>query len=92
MTGDPHLADDVVQDALIRAFLHLGSLEDTSRFLPWLYRIVINQANMLRRGGPYRQERPFTSIGAALDDGSLVDFGDLDSILFHFARQSRASS
>lgn len=73
MTGDPHLADDVVQDALICAFLHLGSLEDTSRFLPWFYRIVINQASMrLRRGGPYRQERPFTSIGAAMDDGSTA--------------------
>jgi RNA polymerase sigma factor (sigma-70 family) len=87
MTGDPHMADDVVQDALIRAFMHLSSLVDTSRFLPWFHRIVRNQANMrLRRGGPYRKERPFASMGAALNDESRVDWEDLDSILYHLAR------
>jgi RNA polymerase sigma factor (sigma-70 family) len=87
MTGDPHMADDVVQDALIRAFIHLGSLADTSRFLPWFHRIVRNQANMrLRRGGPHRKERPFTSMGAAMNGGSRVDWEDLDSILYHLAR------
>lgn len=88
MTGDPFMADDVVQDALIRAFLHLGSLTDTSRFLPWLHRIVRNQANMrLRRGGVHRKERPFASLGAAADpDSSRVDWEDLDSILYHLSR------
>lgn len=88
MIGDPHMADDVVQDALIRAFMHLGSLADTSRFLPWFHRIVRNQANMrLRRGGPHRKERPFASMGAAsVNDGIQVDWEDLDSILHHLAR------
>lgn len=86
MTGDPHMADDVVQDALIRAFLHLGSLADTSRFLPWLHRIVRNQANMrLRRGGPHHKERPFTSMGKKSSNSSQVDWEDLDSILYHLA-------
>jgi DNA-directed RNA polymerase specialized sigma24 family protein len=83
MTGDPYLADDVVQDALIRAFLHLGSLADTTRFLPWLHRIVQNQANMrLRRGGPFKRELPFTSWQG---DASLnrVEWDNLDSILDH---------
>ncbi|MFC5647983.1 RNA polymerase sigma factor [Paenibacillus solisilvae] len=85
ITGDPHMADDIVQDALIRAFLHLGSLVDTSRFLPWFHRIVRNQANMrLRRGGPHGREMPFTSLGAG--DGARVDWDDLDSILHHLAR------
>lgn len=88
MTRDAHMADDVVQDALIRAFLHLGSLTDTSRFLPWLHRIVQNQANMrLRRGGPYRREQPFAAwrpSGPEADGG--VDWDDLDSILFHMTR------
>lgn len=87
LTGDPHMADDVVQDALIRAFMHMGSLVDTSRFLPWFYRIVRNQANMrLRRGGPYRNERPFVSITSPETNGSRVDWEDLDSILYHLAR------
>lgn len=60
MAGDPHLAEDVVQDALVRAFLQMGSLLDESRFLPWLKRIVHNEVRMkLRRGGPHGRERPF---------------------------------
>ncbi|MBB6733778.1 RNA polymerase sigma factor [Cohnella zeiphila] len=86
MTGDPHLADDIVQDALIRAFLHIGSLQDTSRFLPWLHKIVRNQANMrLRRGGPGRREKPFASF-AAPTARDRVDWDDLDSVLHHLTR------
>lgn len=93
MAGDPHMADDIVQDALIRAFLHLGSLVDTSRFLPWFHRIVRNQANMrLRRGGPHRKERPFASMGAAVNDGSEVDWENLDSILYHLASSAAADA
>ncbi|UNK15833.1 RNA polymerase sigma factor [Paenibacillus sp. N3/727] len=87
LTGDPHMADDVVQDALIRAFMHMGTLVDTSRFLPWFYRIVRNQANMrLRRGGPHRNERPFVSISSPETNDSQVNWEDLDSILYHLAR------
>ncbi|ASS65179.1 MULTISPECIES: RNA polymerase sigma factor [unclassified Paenibacillus] len=87
LTGDVHMADDVVQEALIRAFLHLGTLADTSRLLPWFYRIVRNQANMkLRRGGPYRKERPFNSLAAPVGrEAAAADWEDLDSILSHLA-------
>lgn len=33
-TQEAYLAEDIVQDALIRAFLHLGTLVDSRRFLP----------------------------------------------------------
>jgi RNA polymerase sigma factor (sigma-70 family) len=93
MTQDPHMADDIVQDALIRAFLHLGSLTDTSRFLPWFYRIVRNQANMrLRRGGPHQKERPFVSIGEAKNESSNVDWEDISSILYHLASKASAAA
>lgn len=60
---DSFLADDIVQEALLSAFIHLGKLTDSCRFVPWLSKIVRNQVNMkLRRGGPYRRERPFSSI------------------------------
>lgn len=93
MTGDPHMADDIVQDALIRAFMRLGTLADTSRFLPWFHRILRNQSNMrLRRGGPHRNEQPFTSIMNAAGGGSAVDWEDLDSILFHMGRRTADSA
>ncbi|WP_337913895.1 sigma-70 family RNA polymerase sigma factor [Cohnella zeiphila] len=91
MVRDPHLAEDIVQDALIRAFLHLGSLMDTGKFNPWLCRIVRNQALMkLRRGGPYAKERPFSGWpdgggrmrpAPAAEDGE-TDWTNIDRILF----------
>lgn len=91
MTGDSYMADDIVQDAFVKAFLHLGTLADTSRFLPWLYRIARNQANMrLRRGGPHRKESPFAALrsGDGGNGNANVDWEDLDSILYHLARKA----
>ncbi|WP_164821667.1 RNA polymerase sigma factor [Paenibacillus koleovorans] len=82
MARDPHLAEDIVQEALLRAFMHLGSLADVDRFLPWLHRIVRNEALMkLRKGENSGRERTFTGITAG-HEASGVDWGDLDSILF----------
>ncbi|MDF2961980.1 MAG: sigma-70 family polymerase sigma factor [Paenibacillus sp.] len=91
LTQDSFLAEDIVQEALIRAFLHLGTLSEAGRFKAWLHRIVRNQAYMkLRRGGPFAKERPFTSMGYTKQpstdtgkDSKTVDWGDIDSILFH---------
>lgn len=81
---DVNLAEDIVQDALIRAFLYLGTLSDSARFIPWLHRIVRNQANMrLRRGGPYGRERPFTSMERADTAPDDVNWKDIDAVLFH---------
>jgi RNA polymerase sigma factor (sigma-70 family) len=71
---DHHLADDIVQEALIRAFLRLGTLENAARFIPWLRRIVQNQSMMkVRRGGVYAKETPFSSYVFNFDsqDGSF---------------------
>jgi DNA-directed RNA polymerase specialized sigma24 family protein len=54
LTQDSFLVEDIVQEALILAFLHLGTLTDAGQFKSWLHRIVRNQAYMkLRRGGPF---------------------------------------
>ncbi|MCR2804569.1 RNA polymerase sigma factor [Paenibacillus soyae] len=100
MTKDAYLAEDIVQEALIRAFLHLGTLTDNGRFAAWLQRIVRNQAYMkLRRGGPYGNERPFESFkpaaqeqGGGAADPQSVDWFDIDSILFHLAGQAQEAS
>lgn len=97
MVRDVHMAEDVVQDALIRAFMHLGTLMDERRFAPWLHRIVKNQAlSKLRRGGPYAKEQPFSGMtpqGSASRRGTSEatgeDWTDIDRILFRL--QSAAS-
>ena len=39
---DHNLADDVVQDAFIRAYERINQFDPTRPFGPWFYRIVIN--------------------------------------------------
>jgi RNA polymerase sigma factor (sigma-70 family) len=86
ITQDPYMADDIVQDALIKAFMHLGTLVDVARFLPWLHKIVRNQALMkLRRGGPYGKERPFTSFETNIQS-DRVDWENVESILTYMVR------
>ncbi|MFF2888269.1 sigma-70 family RNA polymerase sigma factor [Paenibacillus sp. NPDC057967] len=81
LAQDPYLAEDIVQEALMKAFVHLGTLVDVTRFLPWLHRIVRNQAMMkLRRGGAYRHEQPFTSL-AKRSSSNQVDWEDVESIM-----------
>ncbi|TMV46974.1 sigma-70 family RNA polymerase sigma factor [Paenibacillus mesophilus] len=91
ITPDHHLAEDIVQEALIRAFLKLGTMTDLSKFLPWLRTIVRNQAMMkLRRGGPHAHERPFTALGAAgahTSGDNEPDWRDLDTVLHHYAKR-----
>jgi RNA polymerase sigma factor (sigma-70 family) len=94
---DTYMAEDIVQEALIRAFLHLGKLVDTDRFLPWLQRIIRNQAYMkLRRGGPFGKETPFAGIVRSHGGGPAAepsagneadtDWTDLDRILFRMSK------
>lgn len=89
MTRDTHMAEDIVQDSLIKAFLHVGQLIDSSRFMGWLQAIVRRQAQMkLRRGGPYRYEQPFTSLKSAQAiDSANIDWGDVDHILHFLSMQ-----
>jgi RNA polymerase sigma factor (sigma-70 family) len=47
--GDAVDAEDVIQEALIQAFLGLDSLRAPDRFGPWLLGIVVNQSRMRLR-------------------------------------------
>ena len=70
------LAEDAVQEALVRAWQQLPSLRDPDRFDAWIYRLVVNacadQGRQLRRWSA--QVRPLP-IDAAIDDdtGAVAD-------------------
>ncbi len=49
MTGDPHDAQDIVQDAMVAAWRHLEAFAGQSSFNTWLTRIVINGCHNHRR-------------------------------------------
>jgi RNA polymerase sigma-70 factor, ECF subfamily len=58
-------AEDVAQEAFIRAFRALPRLEDPNRFLRWLARIALNLAADTRRRRPRCR-----SLESLLEDGS----------------------
>jgi len=58
-------AEDVVQEAFLKAFLHLDQFREDSKFSTWLIRITLNQSLMkLRKQRPLREvsiDRDFQS-------------------------------
>jgi RNA polymerase sigma-70 factor (ECF subfamily) len=50
LLGNVPDAADVCQDAFLKAFRSIGTLEDAARFGPWLMRIVSNLSLNFRRG------------------------------------------
>ena len=58
-------AEEVVQDAFVRAFLALDSFQKKSNFYTWLYRIALNASRSdFRRN---QKMRPLESIGKNFD-------------------------
>lgn len=54
MVGNPHDAEDVTQEILIKMMTKLSTFQGKSGFRTWLYRIVANHViNMKRRGAEY---------------------------------------
>lgn len=51
-------AEDVVQDAFLRALERLDTLERGRPFRPWFYRIVVNRALNFRRARTIRRTEP----------------------------------
>ena len=49
ITNNREDAEDVAQESFHKAFLHIGSFQEKSRFSTWLTRIAMNQALMLLR-------------------------------------------
>jgi RNA polymerase sigma factor (sigma-70 family) len=64
----PDRADDVTQDAFLRAWQELPRLRDTDRFAPWLHRILVNRARDVER----MQRRHVQPVAL----GSIADAAD----------------
>lgn len=56
MLGAGDEAEDVVQEAFVKAFRHLGGFRKDSPFRPWLLRIVANETHNLTRSRGRRSE------------------------------------
>jgi len=73
ITNNREDAEDVVQESFHKAFLHLDSFQEESRFSTWLRTIVMNEAFMLVR----RRRRVYEVLPDGHDD-------DLKSVSWEF--------
>jgi RNA polymerase sigma-70 factor (ECF subfamily) len=66
---DPHEAEDVAQEAFLKAYRALPSFRGESAFYTWLYRIAVNTAKnyLVSRG----RRPPSTDVD--MDDAELID-------------------
>lgn len=65
LTGSRSEADDITQDAFLRAYKNIDRFEGRSEFFTWLYRIALNRALNVRRD---RRRR----ITLSIDDPRLT--------------------
>jgi RNA polymerase sigma-70 factor (ECF subfamily) len=71
--GDPHDAEDAVQDALLSAYNHLDQFKGTAKMATWLTTIVTNSAlTQLRR----RPRNPHLSLDERLDGEQSESLSD----------------
>src|SRR3954465_7680065 len=68
MTGNEQDAEDVVQEAFLRAYRQLGRFESRANFGTWLYRIVSNCSVDLMRS---KQARHDQVRGDSIDDRAM---------------------
>ncbi len=69
---DPGTAEDVAQEALTRAWLHMGQLRDDGAFTGWLLRIV---ANLARNALGRARELPVERVPETVADAPEPDAG-----------------
>jgi RNA polymerase sigma-70 factor (ECF subfamily) len=74
ITNNREDAEDVAQESFHKAFLHLGSFQEKSRFSTWLTRIALNEAFMLlRRRRGFLEVLPETPDDGVAASEAFVD-------------------
>lgn len=68
--ADPHLAEDVTQEAMVSMLGSLGHFDARRSFGPWLHRIVANRALDWTRARSRQQELPRLVAPPVADHGS----------------------
>jgi RNA polymerase sigma-70 factor (ECF subfamily) len=66
ITQNDEDAEDVLQDAFLKAYEHLGGFQGQSRFYTWIVRIAVNEALMKLRK---RKGDRFVSLDEPIDTG-----------------------
>ncbi len=73
LTGSPEDAQDIYQEAFLRAYRNLGRFRFECSFYTWLYRIVVNLCLDHARKNHNRKKEISTDISEDGEEGQIVD-------------------
>ncbi len=95
-TGNPVIAEDLLQDIFLQAFRHLGDVKSADTFPAWIYRISLNACYSYLRGKKRRAENlvPLSSIEGTRAESSVDSPGNewkeyLETAIRALPRKSR---
>src|SRR6516165_2571948 len=80
MTGNSHDAEEVVQEAFLRAYQKLAQFAGNANFGTWVYRIAANYAIdrlRQRKSEESRRERPTRLVEGQVETDALAEMKDL---------------
>ena len=81
LTGDPHLAEDLAQEAFVRLMGRLGSIRDEDAIAAYLRRSIVNLANKhWRKVGNERRSLVAERVSTVVRSTSLPDVESRDVI------------
>lgn len=76
MVFQPHDAEEVTQEVLVKVITKLSTFKGESKFRTWLYRITANHVLNMRRRSAETQELTFTRYGAAIENTRDLELPD----------------
>src|SRR5260221_9600150 len=76
MVFQPHDAEEVTQEVLVKVITKLSTFKGESNFRTWLYRIVANHVLNMKRRGAETRELTFARYGAAIENTLDLELPD----------------
>ena len=94
MVGDPHLAQDIVQDTMLKAVVNINKFEPRARFSTWLIKIATNvYRDYLRKNRSYELlDENFIDKGHQVEDVvmSNYEYKEIMKIILKLPYEKRA--
>jgi RNA polymerase sigma factor (sigma-70 family) len=80
MLFEPHDAEEVTQEVLVKVITKLSTFKGESKFRTWLYRIVANHVLNMKRRPAEARATTFADYGAAINSTRDLDLPDPNSV------------
>ena len=80
MVFQPHDAEEVTQEVLVKVITKLSTFKGESKFRTWLYRIAANHVLNMKRRWAETRTTTFADYGAAIDGTPDLDLPDPNSV------------